>query len=109
MRRSLIAQDLHRIGGQGASRFDAMMPVFVKCYRQPFSKPVPSVHAYFDIIQHLEGTVLKQTDKKMLLHFLAVRCTLPGMTDRPTDLAEPLQQDLWDLFLSPTDLLSPWS
>lgn len=88
LHRSLIAQDLHCTGGQGASPFDAMMPVFVKCYRQPFSKPVPLVHAYFNIIQCsvLFGGDRFKTDKKMLLNFLPVRCTLPGMTDGLTDL-----------------------
>lgn len=50
--RAGFALDLHPTGGQGASRLDDMMPVFIKRYRQQSSKPVPSIHAYSDNIQH---------------------------------------------------------
>lgn len=50
--RAGFALDLYPTGGQGASCLDGMMPVFVKRYRQQSSKPVPSIHAYFDNIQH---------------------------------------------------------
>lgn len=50
--RAGFALDPRPPGGQGASRLDDMMPVFVKRYRQQSSKLVPSVHAYFDNIQH---------------------------------------------------------
>lgn len=63
-------------GGQGTSCFNVMMPGSVKCYRQPFSKPVPSVHAYFDVIQHsalFGGDCFKiNRQKRMLLCLLPV-------------------------------------
>lgn len=104
LHRSLIAQDLHCIGGQGASPFDAMMPVFVKCYRQPFSKPVPLVHAYFNIIQCsvlFGGDCFKTNRQKNAPKFSPCQMYF-AWDDRWTNrLAEPLQQDLWVLSLSP--------
>lgn len=111
LHRSLIAQDPHRIGGQGASCFDAMMLVFVKCYRQPFSKPVPSVYAYFDIIQCsavFGGDCFKTTRQKNAPKFSPRLMRFAWDDKRAKGLAEPLQEDQWGLFQSPADLLSPW-